>query len=71
MGGNFGFKADFHEKSLAVGQPVMEKIREKAPRAIVTDCLSCQLQFRHALPYPVLHPMELLARAYRADNAEN
>jgi len=65
MGGNFGFKADFHVKSLAVGRPLMEKIREKAPQGIITDCMSCSLQFRHALPYPVFHPMEILARAYR------
>ncbi len=64
MGGNFGFKKDFHEKSLAVGRPLMEKIRERAPQAIVTDCMSCSLQFSHELPYPVYHPMEILARAY-------
>ncbi len=65
MGGNFGFKTGFHEKSLEVGRPLMDKIREKAPQAIITDCMSCRLQFNHALPYPVFHPMEILARAYR------
>lgn len=64
MGGNFGFKADFHEKSLEAGRSLMEKIREKAPQAIITDCMSCSLQFSHTLPYPVFHPMEILARAY-------
>ncbi|WP_459816920.1 heterodisulfide reductase-related iron-sulfur binding cluster [Geotalea toluenoxydans] len=68
MGGNFGFKTHFHEKSLAIGKPLMLKIRQHAPQAIITDCLSCRLQFNHALPYPVFHPMEILARAYR--NAE-
>lgn len=69
MGGNFGFKAGFHEKSLAVGHSLMAKIRAKAPEAIITDCMSCRLQFRHALPYPVFHPMEILARAYQTGNA--
>ncbi len=64
MGGNFGFKAAFHEKSLSVGRPVMEMIRERAPQAIITDCVSCGLQFSHELPYQVFHPMEILARAY-------
>ena len=63
MGGNFGFKADFHDKSLAIGQPLLAKIREKDPQAIVTDCLSCRLQFGHTLPYPVFHPIEILAMA--------
>ncbi len=66
MGGNFGFKDDFHEKSLAVGQPVMEKIRKQNPQAIITDCMSCSLQFQQAMPYPVFHPIEILARAYQA-----
>lgn len=64
MGGNFGYKAGFHEKSLGVGRPLMEKIRELSPQAIITDCMSCRLQFNHVLPYPVFHPMEILARAY-------
>lgn len=65
MGGNFGFKTDFHEKSLAIGKPLIAKIRDKAPQAIITDCMSCKLQFAHTLPYPVFHPVEILARAYQ------
>jgi glycerol-3-phosphate dehydrogenase subunit C len=67
MGGNFGFKIEFHEKSLFVGLPLMAKIRGKAPRAIITDCMICRLQFNHELPYPVFHPLEILARAYQGD----
>ena len=67
MGGNFGFKAGFHETSLALGRPLMEKIRARNPRAIVTDCMSCSLQFRQVLPYPVYHPVEILARAYQGE----
>ena len=69
MGGNFGFKVDFHDKSLAIGSPLMAKLRKQAPHAIVTDCMSCSLQFRHALPYPVFHPMDILARAYQTGDA--
>lgn len=69
MGGNFGFKAGFHATSLAVGLPLLEKIKKQDPGAIVTDCMSCRLQFRHALPYPVYHPLEILAKAYRGDQA--
>lgn len=65
MGGNFGFKADFHEKSLEVGRPLIEKIQELSPASIITDCMSCRLQFNHSLPYPVFHPMEILSSAYR------
>jgi glycerol-3-phosphate dehydrogenase subunit C len=66
MGGNLGYKKNFHEKSIALGRPLMEKIQAAAPEAIVTDCLSCRLQFQHLLPHPVHHPLEILARAYEA-----
>lgn len=61
MGGSLGYKAGFHEASLTLGRPLMDRIRAVAPEAIVTDCLSCRLQFQHVLPYPVYHPLELLA----------
>jgi glycerol-3-phosphate dehydrogenase subunit C len=64
MGGSVGFKADVHEASLEVGRPLFESLEKLAPDAIVTECLSCRLQFNHALQYPVFHPMEILARAY-------
>lgn len=70
MGGNFGFKADFHEKSLAIGEPLLAKIREKSPQAIITDCMSCKLQFNHTLPYPVFHPVEILANAYQQEDPD-
>jgi len=65
MGGNFGFKANFHETSLDLGQPLLKKIRKQAPDAVITDCLSCRLQFDHALSIPIFHPLEILARASR------
>lgn len=63
MGGNFGYKAGFHDQSLAIGQPLIEKIKELNPQAIITDCMSCRLQFNHELSCPVFHPLELLAQA--------
>jgi len=70
MGGNFGFKSEFHEQSLAVGRPLLEKIKKQDPEAIITDCMSCRLQFQHALPCPVFHPLEILARAYQEKRLE-
>jgi glycerol-3-phosphate dehydrogenase subunit C len=64
MGGNLGYKKDFYEASIGVAQPLINKIKAAAPEAIVTDCLSCRLQFQHLLPYPVYHPLEILSRAY-------
>jgi glycerol-3-phosphate dehydrogenase subunit C len=64
MGGSLGFKKDFHEASIKLGQPLMEKIKKADPEAVITDCLSCRLQFTYALPYPVFHPLELISQSY-------
>lgn len=66
MGGSLGFKESFYERSIRLGSPLMEKINAKTPDAVITDCLSCRLQFCHVLSYPVFHPLEILARAYEA-----
>ena len=66
MGGSLGFKKDFHDASTRLAAPLVGKIRAVAPDAVVTDCLSCRLQFQHLLPYPARHPLEILERAYEA-----
>ena len=64
MAGIMGFKRDFHETSIHLGGRLMEKIKELAPERLITDCLSCRLQFNQLLPYPVHHPVEILKEAY-------
>jgi glycerol-3-phosphate dehydrogenase subunit C len=64
MGGIMGFKRDFHEHSLALGAPVMAKIRALNPDTVVTDCLSCRLQLTQTTPFVVRHPLEILAAVW-------
>jgi glycerol-3-phosphate dehydrogenase subunit C len=66
MGGSLGFKESFYESSIRLGSSLMEKIEALSPDAVITDCLSCRLQFGHMLSYPVFHPMEILERACEA-----
>ena len=70
MGGSLGFKESFHDTSVNLAGPLMKKIRDAAPEAVVTDCLSCRLQFQHLLPYPVHHPIEVLSRACKVREIE-
>lgn len=63
MGGSLGFKKDFYEKSLQMGQPLVEKLRTRQPSAIITECLSCRIQFLDLLDCPVFHPVELLCHS--------
>ena len=60
MGGIMGFKKDFHENSQKLGKSLLDAINEIAPDVLVTDCLSCRLQFEQFTPFPVRHPIELL-----------
>ena len=64
MAGIMGFKRDFHETSVRLGNRLMTKIKELKPEKLVTDCLSCRLQFNQLLPYKVYHPIEILNQAY-------
>ena len=64
MAGIMGFKMDFHKSSVHLGKRLMEKIKRVNPDRLVTDCLSCRLQFRQLLPYQVVHPIELLKESY-------
>ncbi|MDJ0915342.1 MAG: heterodisulfide reductase-related iron-sulfur binding cluster [Desulfobacterales bacterium] len=64
MAGIMGFKKDFHTPSIQLGSRLMEKINEINPDRIVTDCLSCRLQFNQLTPYDVCHPIEVLNEAY-------
>jgi glycerol-3-phosphate dehydrogenase subunit C len=60
MAGIMGFKRDFHDNAILLGKPLMERIHEQQPDAIITDCLSCKLQFTQLAPCDVFHPVELL-----------
>jgi glycerol-3-phosphate dehydrogenase subunit C len=66
LGGIMGFKKKFHPTSVAIGRRLMRKVEAVAPETLLTDCLSCRLQFNQMLPQPVVHPVEILAAAYRA-----
>lgn len=63
MGGHLGFKSGFSQDSEELAAPLIAKIESEKPEAVVTECLSCRMQFQHLLPYPVYHPLELLAKA--------
>ncbi|HTY03464.1 MAG TPA: heterodisulfide reductase-related iron-sulfur binding cluster [Rhodocyclaceae bacterium] len=66
LGGIMGFKKKFHPTSVAIGRRLMRKVEKAAPETLLTDCLSCRLQFNQMLPQPVAHPVEILNAAYRA-----
>jgi glycerol-3-phosphate dehydrogenase subunit C len=66
MGGLMGFKRDFHLASIELSRRLIQRIQELEPEILVTDCLSCRLQFRQLLSQTVVHPLEILSSAYQA-----
>lgn len=64
IAGIMGFKRDFHEASIAMGERLMEKIKEIDPERLLCDCLSCRLQFNQLTNYEVHHPAEILSESY-------
>jgi glycerol-3-phosphate dehydrogenase subunit C len=69
MAGIMGFKRDFHETSVHLGRRLIDKIKGLNPDWLITDCLSCRLQFNQLLPYKVIHPVELLKEVYSNSTA--
>lgn len=66
MAGIMGYKQDFHTASLHIGSRLIGKIKEINPDRLITDCLSCRLQFMQTTSYEIRHPVEILKEAYEA-----
>ena len=69
MAGSFGYKKDFYELSMAVGEDLFDQIRraedEMHRRALIASGTSCTEQLHAGLHREVLHPIELLAAILR------
>ena len=64
MAGIMGFKREFHVSSLKIGERLVGKITTLNPDRLVTDCLSCRIQFKQSTLHAVCHPIEILKEAY-------
>jgi glycerol-3-phosphate dehydrogenase subunit C len=60
MGGHLGYKKSFHNLSLKTGHALFKQFESEKNRTIVTDCLSCRLQFSQVFDQKIVHPIELL-----------
>ena len=64
MAGSFGYKTEFYELSMAVGEDLFNQVRAAeadGPRTLVATGTSCQEQLHAGMQRRVLHPVELLA----------
>ena len=64
MAGSFGYKADYYDLSMAVGEDLFAEIRDSeakgGSRALVASGVSCHEQLWSGFRRPVHHPVEIL-----------
>jgi glycerol-3-phosphate dehydrogenase subunit C len=64
VGGTYGIKREKYEISMAVGDSLFSDIRRTAPDLVLCDSETCRWHIAKATGFPVIHPLELLHRAY-------
>jgi FAD/FMN-containing dehydrogenase/Fe-S oxidoreductase len=65
LGGLFGMKKGNFELSMEMGDRLFQEIRNSTVERIVTSCSGCALQIYQGTGRRALHPLSLLAMAYR------
>ena len=63
MAGSFGYKSEYYELSMQVGEALREQFAaaEREGQAVVASGTSCREQLRALLETPVRHPIRLIA----------
>jgi len=67
--GTWGMQARFHEKSMAVAAPMLQRVAAAEADDIATDCPLAALRIREGLGRTAVHPIVLLHRAYGLEEA--
>jgi glycerol-3-phosphate dehydrogenase subunit C len=65
MSGNYGFKKDKYDISMKIGEKLFSRIKAAAADGVICDCPTCRMQIRHGTQTDPVHPIEVLAKAYK------
>ena len=65
LAGTFGLKKKNYDLSLEIGARLFKEIQESGVDRVVTSCGSCALQIFQGTGLKAVHPVTLLAEAYR------
>ena len=65
MAGTFGLKRKNYRNSLRSGWGLISTMRDSTIQVGTTECSSCKIQMEQGTTKPTLHPIKLLAHAYR------
>jgi glycerol-3-phosphate dehydrogenase subunit C len=67
IAGTYGLKKEKYEISMAVGEGLFRDVREAGADVAACDSETCRWQITHGTGVRVVHPVELLYRAYGLD----
>jgi len=71
MGGTFGLKSQNYDLSMKIGQRLFDEIASSNADRLITGCGACGMQIRQGTLRESIHPIKLLAEAYRKAAAIN
>ncbi len=64
VAGTYGYKKEKYQIAMDVGKPVFDQVKTSGSPEAVCDSETCRWQIAHATGAKMIHPVELLARAY-------
>jgi glycerol-3-phosphate dehydrogenase subunit C len=64
MDGTWGMKTQHYERSKEWAQPLLEQLTADQPTTLASDCMIAKLQIEEGTGQKVVHPIEVLRRAY-------
>ena len=65
ISGSYGFHKDNYETSMKVGQKLFDAINGDKYHKVVCDCGTCRMQIEHGTGTEAIHPIRILAKAYK------
>ena len=65
ISGNYGFRKDKHENSIKIGAKLFERVKKQTFDKVICDCGTCRMQIHHGMNIKPVHPIEVLAQAYK------
>lgn len=64
IAGTYGYKKEKYDIAMAVGKPLFDQVKASGSAVAVCDSETCRWQIAHGTGAQMIHPVELLARAY-------
>ena len=70
IAGTYGLKKEKYDIAMRVGDRLFAEVRAMTSEVAACDSETCRWQIEHGSGVPAVHPIELLHRAYRLDQAK-